>query len=242
MAHVPVDELATPGRLFEVDSLVISTGGAVSNTGLALQRLGVDVRLMATVGDDLLGSLIVRALQARDPALTRLIRLQPGRTSSYTIVLSPQRVDRIFLHCPGTNNDFDIDDIDFDLLAGARIFHLGYPSVLPRLMEGGGERLEMLYARAKASGVVTSLDVAMPDPDGPSGRVDWASVLRRTLPYVDIFVPSIEETVFMLRRADYEVWAGDVLGHLTAAYLDDLAAQLLDWGVTIAGFNLSRLG
>jgi sugar/nucleoside kinase (ribokinase family) len=242
MADVPVDELATPGRLFEVGPLVMSTGGAVSNTGLALHRLGVDVRLMASVGDDLLGRLIVQALEARDPSLSRLIRILPGRASSYTVVLSPERVDRIFLHCAGTNADFDLDDIDFDQLGGTRLFHMGYPSTLPHLMAHDGERLAELYARARATGVVTSLDTAMPDPDGSSGRADWPAILRRTLPSVDVFVPSIEETVFMLRRADYDAWGGDVLGHLTAAYLDDLAAQLLDWGVTIAGFKLSRLG
>ena len=55
MAHVPLDELATPGRIFAVGPLVMSTGGAVSNTGMDLHRLGIDVRLMASVGGDPLG-------------------------------------------------------------------------------------------------------------------------------------------------------------------------------------------
>ncbi|MFN8563131.1 MAG: hypothetical protein U0703_16320 [Anaerolineae bacterium] len=35
------------------------TGGSVSNTGLALNRFGVNVRLMASVGDDQIARLII---------------------------------------------------------------------------------------------------------------------------------------------------------------------------------------
>jgi sugar/nucleoside kinase (ribokinase family) len=242
MAHVPIEALSAPGQVSVVGPLVGSTGGVVSNTGLALQRLGVDVRLMASVGDDLLGQQILQALEARDPALGRLIRVLPGRASSYTVVLAPQQTDRIFLHYPGTNVDFDQGDVDFAMMAGAKLFHLGYPSVLPRLMERNGEALAEIFAQAKATGVVTSLDTAFPDPSSASGQADWLAILRRTLPHVDVFVPSIEETVFMLRRAEYDAWQGAVLAHLTADYLDDLAAELLDMGAVITGFKLSKLG
>ena len=45
-----------PGRLTEVGPAMVSTGGAVSNTGIALHRLGVPVRLMGKIGPDLTGS------------------------------------------------------------------------------------------------------------------------------------------------------------------------------------------
>lgn len=47
MRDVPLDGMASPGRLFEIGALEMSTGGAVSNTGLALHKLGIDVGLMA---------------------------------------------------------------------------------------------------------------------------------------------------------------------------------------------------
>jgi sugar/nucleoside kinase (ribokinase family) len=49
MEGVPLEKRLSPGQLFLVGALDISTGGAVSNTGLALHRLGAEVRLMATV-------------------------------------------------------------------------------------------------------------------------------------------------------------------------------------------------
>jgi sugar/nucleoside kinase (ribokinase family) len=242
MDKVPLEALAMPGRLYEVDALNFSTGGAVSNTGLALHRLGVNVRLMAAVGDDIIGQMIIKLIQERDPALIEMISVQSGQPGSYTIALSPQRVDRIFLHCIGTNSTFGVDNIDFSLLTNAQIFHLGYPPYLPGLIANDGEELQAIYEQAKAVGVVTSMDTALPDPNSLAGRADWHKILRRTLPYIDIIVPSIEEIIFMLRRADFDTWRGSVPTHLTIQYLSNLADELLDMGAAIAGFKLGDMG
>ena len=242
MAHVPLHELATPSRLFEVGELSLATGGAVSNTGQALHRLGINVRLMALVGDDLLGRVIIAALKERDPRLSEMIAIQPGEVSSYTVVLTPQNADRIFLHCTGTNRIFGQAHIDFSLLEKARLFHLGYPPALPRLTAHNGAELEAVYRRAKETGVVTSMDMSVPDPEGASGRLDWAAILRRTLPHVDIFVPSIDEILFMLRRQDFAAWRHDVLSHLRGDYLSELAEEVIGLGAVIAGFKLGRCG
>ena len=47
-----------PGKLINVDEVVLGTGGAVSNTGLAMARLGVDVLLNGKVGNDEFGMII----------------------------------------------------------------------------------------------------------------------------------------------------------------------------------------
>jgi sugar/nucleoside kinase (ribokinase family) len=241
MDHVPLEKLA-PGRLFETGPLSVATGGAVSNTGLALNRLGIDVLLMATVGDDILGQTIIAILKDRDERLAQLISVQSGQSSSYTVVLSPQKADRIFLHCPCTNSAFGVANIDFSLLGQARIFHLGYPPILPRLMAQDGRELTEIYQRAKQTGVVTSLDMTLPDPNGPSGQVDWVKILNNALRYVDIFVPSIEEIIFTMRRDDYNAWDGRVLEHLDSNYLSRLADDLLSMGPSIVGFKLSEMG
>ena len=60
-----------------------------------------------------------------------------------------------------------------------------------------------IYRKAKELGITTSLDVSLPDPDSPSGKVDWNTVLKKTLPYVDIFLPSAEELLYMLDREKF---------------------------------------
>lgn len=164
LENVSLAALLTPGQAFEIGAMTFSTGGAVSNTGLALYRLGADVKLVALVGDDVIGRVILAFLQEHDPALTEYIRVQPGESSAYTVILSPERVDRIMLQFPGTNRGFDITSIDFAAVQAARIFHLGYPTLLPRLLADDGEQLERIFRSAKLQGVVTSLDSALPDP------------------------------------------------------------------------------
>lgn len=241
VSNLTFEALAIPGRLHEIGSAQFSTGGAVSNTGLALHQLGVNVRLMANVGDDLMGRGIVEFLRGRDEHLTETLRILPGKSSSYTIVISPPGRDRSFLYSPGTNVNFGIADLDFELIEQARIFHLGYPSVLARMYADDGAELTAIFQRAREVGAITSLDTALPDPTR-SGRADWRKILMNCLPCVDIFLPSIEEALYMLRRKDYEAWHGDILSHLTQEYLSRLADELLEMGVTAAGFKLGEMG
>ncbi|MCC7209159.1 MAG: carbohydrate kinase family protein [Anaerolineae bacterium] len=242
MDNVPVSGLSKPGHMFEVGPLGLATGGCVSNVGQDLYRLGVDVRLMGVVGDDPLGGLIIDLLNRRDPSLTQYIRVQPGQSSSYTVVLAPERKDRIFLHYAGQNATFDCSHVDFGLMRDARIMHMGYPPIMPGVTDNDGAELAALFERSKAAGIVASLDMTLPDPGGPSGRVNWRRVLERSLPHVDVFVPSIAEILFMLRRADFDAWRDDILAHLTRDYLVALADEMIGMGVVIAGFKLGEMG
>ncbi|GAB4510971.1 MAG: sugar kinase [Anaerolineae bacterium] len=240
MARVSQEDLGTPGRLYEVDPLGMATGGAVSNTGLALFHLGVDVGLMGTVGDDLLGRVIIAYLRDQKPELADYIKVQPGQDSSYSVVLAPENADRTFLHCTGTNDTFGAEDVDYTRLTDAKIFHLGYPPLMPRLYQNEGAELVDIFRRAKATGVVTSLDMAMPDPNGPSGKADWRRIVERTLPYVDIFLPSIEEILMMMRLSAERARAA--MGELNLSFLDRLSHELIDMGAAVVGFKLGPYG
>lgn len=242
LRHVAAEGVGRPGCLAECGPLAVSSGGAVSNTGLALHRLGTRVGLMAKVGDDPIGKMIVDFLNERGPALASLIKVDAASASSYSVVLAPAGQDRSFLHHPGANATFSAADVDDRQVGRAAMFHLGYPPLMPRLTEDQGADLEAIYARTKASGVVTSMDMVVPDANGASGTVSWPAILRRVLPSVDVFLPSIDEALFMLRRADFDEWRGDVLPNLDRAYLAALAGELLEMGVVVAGFKLGEMG
>ena len=242
MENVSAKAMLVPGQLLEIGPLKYSTGGPVSNTGLALHRLGVKAGLMATVGDDLIGQTILDALKANDPSLTQYISVKHGQAGSYSLVLSLERSDRTFLHCTGTNSTYGSDDIDYASLANAKIFHFGYPPLLPGFVKNNGQGLTEVFQRAKATGIATSLDMTLPDPHSDTGRADWRYILTRTLPYVDIFLPTIDEILYMLRRDDYERWHGHILENVSTAYLSDLTGELLDMGAVIAGIKLGQMG
>jgi sugar/nucleoside kinase (ribokinase family) len=227
----PVGDLARamkPGALVEVGPAAMSTGGAVSNTGLALHRLGIRTRLMGKIGDDEFGRIIREFVRRIDPALAGGLIVAPGETSSYTVVVNPPDVDRIFLHCAGANATFEAGDVRDEALRGARLFHFGYPPLMRRTYADGGRDLESLFRRAKALGLTTSLDLSLPDPQSPAARADWAGILRRTLPHVDVFLPSLDEMRLLLG------WRGERLRELTG--------RLRGWGARIAGVKLGDEG
>ena len=193
-----------PGGLSIVGAPVISTGGAVSNVGLGLHSLGLPVRLAARIGDDAIGKLVWDRMTASGAGLAEGIRRVKGEVTSYTVVLNPPGIDRVFFHCPGANDTFTDKDVTDEVLAGAAIVHFGYPPLMEGIWSDGGMALERLLTRAKAGGARTSLDMSLPDPKSPSGKIDWNAFLTRVLPHVDFCLPSVEELLFMIDRPRYE--------------------------------------
>lgn len=221
-----------PGRLIETGPVVMATGGAVANTGQALHKLGIDTRLIGKIGDDTFGQAILDIVGRSSAHLAEGMRLSPGEASSYTIILSPPHTDRLFLHCPGPNNTFGAADIDFDLVAQVDLFHFGYPTIMERMYQNNGAELLEVFQQAKATGATTSLDLALPDPNSSSGRSDWRGIFKAVLPEVDLFVPSLEETLFTLRPQTFATFTQGQQP-LTADLLSSLADELLAMGVKI---------
>jgi sugar/nucleoside kinase (ribokinase family) len=241
------DQYFRPGHLIETGPVTLSTGGAVSNTGLALHRLGVPTQLMGKVGDDLLGRAVLQIVASHGAELVEGMVVDGRTSTSHTVIISPPGVDRIFLHCPGANDTFGAAAMDYDAVAGARLFHFGYPPIMRLMYEDGGEQLVEMFRRVKTYSVTTSLDMALPDPASAAGRVDWITILRALLPYVDVFLPSIEEILFMLRREVYEellqaTGENSLLRLVTPALLSDVSCELLAIGGKVVGFKLGDRG
>jgi sugar/nucleoside kinase (ribokinase family) len=209
-----------PGTLTPVGSLGLELGGCVANTGRALTRLGIPVAASARVGDDILGD-AVTTLAEREGFASIDIRPVPGVGTSYSIVVETPGRDRMFWHHAGANGAFDGRDLD---LADAGILHVGYPSLLPAMLERDGAALRELFARARQGGVVTSLDlaVATPPPDDPAL---WNRFLAAILPLTDIVSPSID---------DLRSIAASVDPHWATASPQELAADLITRGAAVA--------
>ena len=242
-----VAEIFRPGTLVQVGPATISTGGAVSNTGLPLRRLGIKIKLMGKCGDDIFGRALIQAIQTEAPGAEAGMRVVAGEDTSYTVVVTPPGIDRMFLHCPGANDTFAAADVDLKTVGRARLFHFGYPPLMARTYAEGGAELVSIFADVKAAGATTSLDMAYPDPAGPAGKVDWAAILTRTLPHVDIFTPSVEELTFMLRRPTFEellasAGQGDPLSLIDGTLLTDLAERCIETGAAIVLLKCGYLG
>ncbi len=190
-------DLPPPGGLAEVGPADLATGGSVSNTGLALHKMGIKTRLVGAVGDDMFGQAVRQRFEAHGPGLSAGVQVVTDQPTSYTVVVSPPGSDRRFLHCPGVNATLTDADIGDNALAGAKHMHFGYPPAMKAICTDQGKPLRRLFERAQNAGLTTSLDMCGVDPHGWAGRVDWPALLRNVLPHVDVFLPSLDELAAM---------------------------------------------
>lgn len=240
-------ELFRPGQTVEAGDVVFATGGPVSNTGLALHKLDVSVRLMGKVGDDLFGQAILQILNERSPELAEGMIVAPGEASSYSIILSTPHADRMLIHAPGCNATFGVDDVRFAMLERVQHFHFGYPPLMECMYRDNGAELVTLFQRVQEAGLTTSLDMCMPDPESAAGRADWQTILAATLPCVDVFLPSAEEMLLMMHRPLFERFAALAdsvrpLHHITPHMISEMGQQLLDMGAKIVAIKLGDRG
>lgn len=180
-----------PGRLMQMNGIQIHAGGVCGNVGMALASLQTEVTIMAHTCNDEIGDILRRKLSLSGIQSDFMISDQAN--TSYSIVIAPPGIDRIFLHDPGVSDFFDASDVTDEKLASSKFFHFGYPPLMRKIYQDNGESLADMFRRAKRLGLLTSLDMAFIDPKSPASEVDWEVILSKTLPFVDYFVPSIDE-------------------------------------------------
>lgn len=249
MENLPPGQFGTlfqPGHLIEVGPATFSTGGAVSNTGLALHILGMKTGLMGKIGSDLFGQAILDIVRSHGRELAEGMLVDDRSSTSYTVVVNPPGSDRIFLHCPGANNTFRAADVRYDLVGETRLIHFGYPPLMHYMYADNGTELTDIFRRARELGVTTSLDMVYPDPASRAGRADWAEILKRVLPYTDIFLPSLEEYMIMVRPEIHAQWQKEggctMDDRADAEWLSELTGEMIAQGVAIAGLKLGHRG
>ena len=170
--------------------------------------------------------------------------MDPQAATSYSMIISPPDVDRIVLHNPAANHTFCADDIDYELVRQAALFHFGYPPVMRRMYAQNGAGSGRFVPPGQADGSDHLAGYGYPDPAAEAGRVDWTAILKATLPWVDIFLPSIEEILVMLHPGDFEQLSarGNLLEQVTPALLHSLSDELLAMGVSLVVFKMGVRG
>ena len=181
---IALDQPIGPGKLIRVDPIEVTTGGIVSNAGMAMARLGMKVAAFSTVGDDDWAPVIRRRYEAEGIDATPLVTHPTEATSTTVVMVSPEG-ERSFAHCVGAPRTLDkqafLDQLD--LFARSRMALIGYYSLLPNLEDD----LPDVLAKIRQTGCQTALDAA-----GDGGGLQ---PLDRMLPQLDVYCPSYEEAV-----------------------------------------------
>jgi len=188
---VPLDAQIGFGKLLHVDPIEVTTGGIVSNTGVAMAKLGMKVAAFSYVGRDDWASVIRRKYEAEGIDTDRLLTHPTGATSTTVVLIDPSG-ERSFAHSVGAPilMDGPMFHQHMDLFARSRMMVFGYYSLMPNL-EGD---LPDVLAAIRRSGCLTVLDAA-----GDGGTMQ---PLDRILPHLDVYVPSRAEAAHQTGQTD----------------------------------------
>lgn len=138
-------------------TLHLGIGGSESNVAIGAARLGIATSWTGRVGDDELGRLIVRELQAEgvrvlastDALKPTGIMLKASRTSHSTHVT--------YYRTGSAGSALGPDDVNAELLRRAKVFHTS--AITPALSSTAGEAVRKCVEICRASETMVSIDL-----------------------------------------------------------------------------------
>jgi len=179
----PVERLPEAGTLAVVSQTAAYVGGCAANAAIDLGRLGVPASICCRVGKDLFGNFVLRELEDNHVRTAGVVT-DPSVGTSSSVVAVNGAGERSFLYYPGSTSELNVADISEEMLEAHDIVFLASALLLPGL-DGAGAAA--LLKRARSMGKYTVMDTAW-DFEGR-----WMEKLRDSLPYLDLFMPSLEE-------------------------------------------------
>ncbi|MGO3506919.1 MAG: sugar kinase [Brachybacterium tyrofermentans] len=179
----------TIGSLAHLPSVDISLGGAESNLAIGLRRLDVPVAWVSRVGDDPLGTRVMREIRAEGVEVHCTV--DPTRPTGLMLKSRPNgtttRVD--YYRAGSAASALTPDDLPAGLIEQAQILHLS--GITPLLSETAHATNVAAVQRAVAAGVQISLDVNYRSRLGSQELL--AERLGEILEHVDIVFGGPEE-------------------------------------------------
>jgi sugar/nucleoside kinase (ribokinase family) len=175
-----------------IDEIRLTVAGTAAGTSVDLAKLGAEVIAMGAIGEDELGNFIIDTMRRYGIDTTNLRRKRGVQTSATMLPIRPNG-ERPALHVLGANGELSLEDVAFDVIAGADFLHFGGTYLMPKL---DGRPTAEVLKRAKEHGVTTTLDMIAID------RPDLLEVLEPCLPYVDYFMPGLDEARMICRLDD----------------------------------------
>lgn len=192
------DEMPPKGGATFVNEMLMTVAGTAGATAVDCAILGLNGRIVTEVGQDDMGDFLVGKMQSFGLNTELVSRHQSVQTSMSMLPISTDGARSAFF-VPGTAETFRLDDSAIDAALDAGIVHLGGTGLLKAF--DGAPSLQLLK-RAKELGRTTVFDLILANTE----TIDKVEPL---LPFIDYFVPSIEEAAAMAGRrepADVAAW------------------------------------
>jgi sugar/nucleoside kinase (ribokinase family) len=178
----PVTAIPPGGRAAYIEEICMTVAGTAGATSVACAMLGIKTRSVTTVGSDDMGDFLLSKMEGYGVDCALVSRTSEVQTSATMLPVRPNG-ERPALHVPGSANAFTVSADDLDDALDARIIHVGGTGLMKAF---DGEPTVTLLKRAKELGRTTTFDLIQATPE-------TIALVEPCLPYLDYFVPSIDE-------------------------------------------------
>jgi sugar/nucleoside kinase (ribokinase family) len=211
----PVVRIPERGNVDFIEEIRLTVAGTAGGTVVDTAKLGLRSLAVGAVGDDEKADWVLLTLEKHGIDTSAMQRLR-GIPTSATILNVRPNGDRPALHVRGASDHFDVAASMYDQVFDARIIHLGGTGLLRKL---DGPASVTLLKEAKKRGRTVTFDLI-------AASAETIGIVEPLLPYIDYFMPSIEE-------------ARDMSGRST---VEDCASFYLDKGAACCVFTLGGEG
>jgi len=211
----PVTAIPEGGNVDFIEEIRLTVAGTAGGTVIDTAKLGLNSLAVGAVGDDEKADWVLLTLEKHGVDTSAMQKVD-GIPTSATILNVRPNGDRPALHVRGASDHFDVPPEVYDQVFDAPIIHLGGTGLLKEL---DGEPSARLLAEANKRGRTVTFDLIATDER-------TISIVKPLLPYIDYFMPSIEE-------------ARDLSGKQSA---EDCASAMLNAGAKACVFTLGPDG
>ena len=180
------DKMPPKGGALFVDQSTMTVAGTAGATALDCAMLGLNVQVCTEVGYDPMGDWLLSEMKANG-LNTDLVTQHDTIQTAMSMLPIASDGSRSAFFVPGTSNTFTLGDAGIEAATDAKIVHLGGTGLLAAF---DGEPSLKLLKRAKEKGCVTVFDLILANPE-------TIKLVKPLLPYIDYFVPSLEEASTM---------------------------------------------
>jgi len=211
----PVVSIPERGNVAFIEEIRLTVAGTAGGTVIDTAKLGLRSLAVGAVGDDEKADFVLATMQKFGIDTSAMQRLRGAPTSATILNVRPNG-DRPALHVRGASDHFDVVPALYDQIFDAPIVHLGGTGLLRKL---DGENSRVLLAEAKRRGCIVTFDLI-------AASAQTIAIVEPLLPFIEYFMPSIEE-------------ARDISGRTSP---EDCAAFYLDRGTKCCVFTLGGDG
>jgi len=191
IAGRPVVEIPAGGGVQFIEQIRLNPAGTAAGALVNAAKLGISTSTVACLGEDEKAEFILGAYQRLGIDCSLIQRTSNKETSATILPIRPNG-ERPALHCRGASDELFISEEQFDEILDCRFLHHGGTGLLAAMDQGQSAKL---LKAAHERGITTSFDLIAPNP----GTLE---LLRPLLPYVDYFMPALEEAAYISGLTD----------------------------------------